>query len=315
MKGDFVSDLSLGKKVLFPIIVLGMMVGLLELTGFGLRRFLGYRSGADVPAGTSEPVPADVFSVRCPERLGQPFDYRILALGDSFTYGAGVAMEESYPAQLEQRLSGLVPDKRIAVLNGGRSGRNLADGAAALDAALRCHRFDLVLWQLYRNDVDPSSDYYGRTMPFATRQAVRLSRHSDLFYSLLHRILIPRWSEQYDELLKEFYDSASDNWRRIERAFGEVSGAAGRTGVQVIVFVYPAVEFANARFIAEEAQLEAAAGAAGLETVSLRPEIWPDVESMKPFWASPEDRHPSSYAHSLVVEKLIAATGLVERIR
>ena len=41
---------------------------------------------------------------------------RILCIGDSHTYGAGVERDESYPAQLQRVLDGLAPG-RYAVMN------------------------------------------------------------------------------------------------------------------------------------------------------------------------------------------------------
>lgn len=45
--------------------------------------------------------------------------FRILVLGDSFTFGAGVEMEDTYPKQLEKNLRLKNKDKRYEVINAG----------------------------------------------------------------------------------------------------------------------------------------------------------------------------------------------------
>ena len=49
-------------------------------------------------------------------------EYRIVALGDSFTEGAGAASEESWPRELQRRLRARYPERNIRVLNAGVSG-------------------------------------------------------------------------------------------------------------------------------------------------------------------------------------------------
>lgn len=46
-------------------------------------------------------------------------DFRILVLGDSFTFGIGVNLEDTYVKLLEKRLKEIYPDKRCEVINCG----------------------------------------------------------------------------------------------------------------------------------------------------------------------------------------------------
>jgi len=52
--------------------------------------------------------------------------YIILCLGDSFTFGIGAAVNESYPKQLEQLLNSNLKGKRFVVVNKGELGQNTA---------------------------------------------------------------------------------------------------------------------------------------------------------------------------------------------
>ena len=74
-----------------------------------------------------------------------PAGSTVLALGDSLTYGYGVAAGSGYPAQLA-RLTGW------KVVNGGVSGDTSAQASARLPALMRQHRPALVLAGIGGND-------------------------------------------------------------------------------------------------------------------------------------------------------------------
>jgi hypothetical protein len=69
---------------------------------------------------------------------------RVLCVGDSHTYGAMVAPEESYPGQLQRLLDERAPGE-WSVVNLGIPGLNTAQVRARLQAALAAHRPDVVL--------------------------------------------------------------------------------------------------------------------------------------------------------------------------
>jgi lysophospholipase L1-like esterase len=51
--------------------------------------------------------------------------YRIVTIGDSWTFGLNVANDSSYPSQLEAYLEAHVPEKRVEVINAGYPGNNV----------------------------------------------------------------------------------------------------------------------------------------------------------------------------------------------
>lgn len=76
---------------------------------------------------------------------------RILAFGDSLTAGAGVAAEDSLPAQLKRRLSADGFD--VDVAQGGVSGDTTTTGLARLDYTLGAGPFDVAIVELGANDM------------------------------------------------------------------------------------------------------------------------------------------------------------------
>ena len=82
-----------------------------------------------------------------------PGVWRVLVLGDSLTYGLGVAEEQTYPAVLEQELrKGL----EVEILNLGVSGHQREDVLEELRHFVPRLKPDQVLYGVYLNDFLPS---------------------------------------------------------------------------------------------------------------------------------------------------------------
>lgn len=75
----------------------------------------------------------------------------ILAFGDSLTAGAGVAAEDSLPAQLKNRLAADGFD--VEVIQGGVSGDTTTTALARLDYALGAGPVDIAIVELGANDM------------------------------------------------------------------------------------------------------------------------------------------------------------------
>ena len=86
-----------------------------------------------------------------------PGTRRILALGDSITFGFGVGQADSFPEQLERFINREQPqDRPVEVINAGVNGFSLADEAAYLEALVNTYQPDAIVWTLVPNDYDDS---------------------------------------------------------------------------------------------------------------------------------------------------------------
>jgi lysophospholipase L1-like esterase len=107
------------------------------------RQLWSPRPGAEVPWGTDERINAAGY--RGPLRPVQrtPGTLRIAALGDSSTFGLGVAYADTYSAQLEARLAerGI----RAEVLDFGVIGFTIRQGLERYRAIVRAYRPDVVV--------------------------------------------------------------------------------------------------------------------------------------------------------------------------
>lgn len=78
--------------------------------------------------------------------------FRILVLGDSFTYGSGVRAEETYPKQLARLLEARGGGRRIEVINTGVSGYGTFHQAAFLRDEGWTYEPDLLILQMFPNN-------------------------------------------------------------------------------------------------------------------------------------------------------------------
>jgi lysophospholipase L1-like esterase len=81
-----------------------------------------------------------------------PGVFRIALLGDSFSFGWGVEVEQCYANLIETQFGELVAGRRIEVLNLGVPGYNTAIEAACLEHKALAMQPDLVLVQYFYND-------------------------------------------------------------------------------------------------------------------------------------------------------------------
>ncbi len=84
----------------------------------------------------------------------RPGTFRIIALGDSLTYGYGIAQHDTYPSVLEGELSRVF---RVEVLNLGVSGAQSEDVYKILRKHLPVLQPDLVIYGVCLNDFLPSN--------------------------------------------------------------------------------------------------------------------------------------------------------------
>ncbi len=96
------------------------------------------------------PVHTNSLGLRGPELTPPGDTLRVLALGDSVSFGQGVDVAQALPAQLEGALAARRP---VQVLNASVPSWNLPHELAWLQAHGWALKPDLVLWMFYVNDV------------------------------------------------------------------------------------------------------------------------------------------------------------------
>jgi lysophospholipase L1-like esterase len=277
---------------------------------------------------TGVPVAFNGLGLRDAERTPQPAPgtVRVLALGDSVTFGLGVAQEHTYPHQTEillRKASGA----RVEVLNMGMPGYNTVHQLAQLrDLGLALQPKAVVVGFLY-NDIEPSSAQRkeGLEKQGAEKHDVSLARRvksgvnaaalwlkkNSLFVAwvtprvgLALRPLGVRGLGQVGEI-KDQYVDANPQWRRMREALLEMKRLTAERGIELVVMIIPAfTRFDDAAYPIKEYHQAVAAFCreSGIKTLDLLPAFW-GLDGTR-FWISATDGHPNADGQRRIAEAL-----------
>lgn len=159
---------------------------------------------------------------------------RVLAVGDSNTFGLYLEPEWSYPAQLEARWNARFPDHAIEVLNLGYPGMNSFRVLDNMDAMLRKFRPDVVLLTVGVNDIlTPAEEVDAAERSLGARLVGALRRHSRL-YHLVHMVRQSRSEPPEVEIRRRNVEWDDDATRRLAEMMEFKDANRGGEGDEVM---------------------------------------------------------------------------------
>jgi lysophospholipase L1-like esterase len=249
---------------------------------------------------------------------------RILALGDSFTWGDKVADSDStWPARLEVELSGR---GQVEVLNLGQRGWTTYNEGELLRRLGWQLDPQLVVWQFYVNDVYESrphfihdTDAWPRFLPAILRRG---HVDSSAVLYLLERAIFAspgRWDpyESYAYL----YEPKAAGWLQLDSTLREAGQRSPEYGVPIVLVLWPALlagTWTDSTYPLAplHRQVQQAAVTAGLHVIDLTSHFSSDSGDWNRWWALPWDTHPNSMAHaraaSIIAHYIVDSTSLGE---
>lgn len=290
--------------------------------------------------------------LRGPE-LGAPSNgTRVLALGDSFMFGLGVAEDDTFPAALARALTA-ARGAPVEVLNGGVPGYNLMQTTRVLGARVAALRPAAVVLGLVENDlynVDgsdwvavgdgtllPRPGSYQPTSslnPFlaSTGPWLWLQLHSAAFRLgrlwAMHAIRSVDWdgdltvlaqdAEQSHELPTRLLRGEGDaetipRWDGATRALESAAADARALGVPVALVLFPRPEQLYApRLRAGFARIAGVAKRAGILVIDPAPTLAQDPDRVG-LYLFPNDHHPSARGHARMAE-IVAPVLLARKV-
>jgi len=151
--------------------------------------------------GESYRINASGFRDREHEAEKQPGIARIMVIGDSFTFGPRVNLEDTYPKQLKKALNR--QDIPCEVINCGVIGYNMWQHYEVLKRKVLSYRPDLVILGLFLNDLSASifpyehPDTYQGINPFENRGVSGIMSHSSLWNFLKNANAIYEYKNRY----------------------------------------------------------------------------------------------------------------------
>lgn len=261
--------------------------------------------------------------------------YRIVVLGDSFTWGVGLEIEETFPKLLERDLARCTLGDRIEVINAAHPGHNTVEESLRLHDLGLLYQPDLVLLAYNLNDIE----YLPELSPLAydgleETPVVELdpgesvtvySRNAGLRggilaverRSLLVSFLVPRvgsllrgvglidspefsWVEK---LFRGFVDT-NPGWLESQRALLEIDDLCRSSSCNLLVAIYPLlVELEDYQGTAAHSALHQFLSGHGIAFVDLLRVF--EGSNAGSYWINFLDSHPNARAHRMVADALL----------
>ena len=227
---------------------------------------------------------------------------RVACIGDSITYGFGVARDQTYAVFLEQLLneSSGAAGPRYEVLNFGVTGYNLSQSLENLKTRVLKYRPDLVIYQYCVNDLEdysaefdnlearltvaqrtyrermlvPGRGLLGRFRLF-TSLAFLIQSHTRSGQSRPSAANDPQWESirqgTYDAYYARLHRDPN-SWRRFEAGLDELAALARDKNFRPMMVIFPVfLDLDKYRLGAVHARVAAAARARGMTVLDLLP--------------------------------------------
>jgi lysophospholipase L1-like esterase len=253
---------------------------------------------------------------------------RILCLGDSLTFGNGVAVSETYPKRLEAILNASSGRLGYQVINAGVPAYDtwqevayLRQHGLALDPAL-------VIVGFYANDIVPRptktmipSPNGGRPQETsdasvrsdAANQVVYLLKRSrvllfarERFRMLLNRVWMPLAVIHERSLLHGTRNEVVEaGFREVSRAFEELGGLGRVHGFGLLVVIFPMAEQVRAQYPNADypARVEQIATENNIPVIDLLPDFLRASARGEPLFIE-WDGHPTAWAHEIAARRI-----------
>ncbi len=225
--------------------------------------------------------------------------FRVVCLGDSFTFGEGVAADDTWPRQLESLLKtrdGEREQASVEVINAGVQGHGLIDAVYNYAVHEREFEADVVLLAFFMNDLMPQgetialNDALHRERP-ATGLA-KWSRVADFFQDRAFA------KQQHEVLLTAIHDSFNDDGRNtFKKVLTEFDSYLREQNIKFAVVVYPLLWQLDDEYplTVEHRFIRDTLAEVGIAHLDLFDALKDGPASS--LWAHPTDHHPNAAAH------------------
>jgi len=258
----------------------------------------------------------------------KPGTYRIMCLGDSFTFGNAVREEDTYPKVLERELR--IGGKRFEVISTAIGGWATFHELDFLKAEGLRYEPDMIIIGFFMNDFGARSDTShnltndGRWdarpswLQWLPYKYIFLIKRSALISYLRDRIAV-LWEGGNDPgslLLKNQIDMDNDGNIKITYEYiSEIKRLCDERGIKCILASIPAINYfwfprGSVKYMDH---LKKFCDSQGIEFIDLAEDFWKFKDTNK-FYMYPWDNHLNPAGHKLVADQLFArlrhSTGL-----
>jgi len=218
---------------------------------------------------------------------------RLVFLGDSLTFGWGVAEDLRFESILEREFGKRAPTE---IINLGTGNYNTVQEVELFLAKGMKYKPDEVVVFWFINDAEPT--------PHVSRwELLGHSRFVTFFWSRL-KTLLSRVDERksFQGYYAGLYGDAEPGWIAEQEAFVKLKRAADAGGFRLKVVLLPELhDPAHQPFAAQHAKVMAFLARNGIEALDVTP-AFKDVKEPLKLWVAPDDAHPNADAHAIIAK-------------
>jgi lysophospholipase L1-like esterase len=253
-----------------------------------------------------------------------PTTYRILALGDSYTEGVGVALHETFAAMLERRMNARLrtthPELSVEVYNLGHSGRNTHEEIDLLLYESPLLTPDMVLLSYVLNDAEQHPDPLTTDLKPFWLQWTTLN---DFFFfrvrSYAFYWFFTRSSRRIDgiQLSVAQHDVDYAGWKQVEQSLEQYRHYLEQTPVGDLAILFPLLVAGEypPQLDSVHQQIVQAFEARDLAIIDLLPAFQAQGKSLDECKFSADDGHPDRETHAMIGNLLADAVFTSEHFQ
>jgi len=233
---------------------------------------------------------------------------RILMLGDSITFGWGVAQDETMSVHLAEALNAIAGEREnaVEVINSGVGNYNTAMEVAYFMERGAALKPDIVVLNYFVNDAEPTPVY--RDVPWLARHSYAYAVLGGAWDGFKRRLggNEQDWRAYYAGL----YGDGAPGWKKAQEKIAALAAFCRTQGIRLVMVNIPELrELQPYAFPDIEAKVQAVAEALGIEYVDLLSSV--QGEEPSALWVTAPDPHPNARAQKLMAGRL--AGYLAER--
>jgi hypothetical protein len=267
----------------------------------------------------AEPVEINSAGLRGPEYAASPpsGSRRILALGDSQTFGNGLPRDATWPYLLEVTLERTHPGVRFEVINGGVSGTDTWQHARLLERWAAQYRPDAVVLAFYVNDVvrrhEPQAPELTNSWKHRLAYAMKRSAVVSFGWSWARRITSSgEGAERELRLIRGDPDpELAASWAEVASSLAQMGRFCDESGIPFWIAVLPRRDQVSGvlRDTAFNRRVVDIASAAGIPAVDLLEPLQRAFSARGSALFIPWDGHNSRLANEVVARQLTGILG------
>lgn len=225
--------------------------------------------------------------------------FRIIGIGDSFTFGSGVRNEDTFLSVLQRKL-----DESCEVLNLGIIGYSTIHEVALLERIGVTLDPDLVVICFFLNDTGAGTTHEVFNVDLGPDELPFLQKHSRLAD---HIVAYMDKRTAIQELVRKYHEGFEDDWKKwiaAQEALKKARKLAAENGFNLAVMVFPILWNLDSDYPFADIHRKVSAflQSIGVPVLDLYPAFsgyqGPDL------WVHPKNQHPNEQGHALAGEAL-----------